>query len=100
MKIAPTLQGGLRIDIESLVDWARLEFIAVDGAKLNGNLPTHLSRKMKVDEDWQSYVIPDLSVHFSEQLQFILKEIRTARSENSDEGEIHITPDNVKRDSR
>ena len=95
MRIAPTLQGGLRIDIESLLDWASLEFIAIDAAKLEGSLPQSLGSKMKMDDDWKELILPDLQQSFDHQVQSVNREIKLARSENAEQGEIHITSENL-----
>ncbi len=95
MRIAPTLQGGLRIDIESMLDWARLELIAIDGARNESTLGLKLGGRMELDKDWIDYVLPDLEADFSSQLQYVHKEVRVARSKDSEKGEIHITSENV-----
>ena len=93
MKITPTLQGCLRIDIESSVDWARIEMICIDASKLNSLLSVTLAEKMTVEADWKNYVMPDLDAAFSEQTSTIYSLIKTSRSKGSENGEIHITPE-------
>ena len=95
MNITPTLQKGVKISIESLLDWAKLEFIAIDGARLEGTLSSSLGAKMHLDEDWKSYVLPDIDHTFSEQIRYVTQEIKAARSSSTEVGELHITQENV-----
>lgn len=95
MRIDPTECGDLRIEIEDALDWARLELITIDGARLEGKLGSSLGAKMKMDDDWKSYVLPDIDQAFSEQIQFVNREINAARSESPQQGELHITSENV-----
>ncbi len=95
MKITPTLHKGINIDIESLLDWVKLESIAVDGARLEGKLGNNLGAKMHMDEDWKSYVLPDIDHSFSEQIKYVSQEIKAARSPSTETGELQITPENV-----
>lgn len=90
MRMAPTLQGGLRLDIESLLDWARLEMICIDASKINTLLSNTLAEKMQIEADWRNYVMPDLDAMFSEQISSIYSTIKTARSRGEEEAELHI----------
>ncbi|RYD33422.1 MAG: hypothetical protein EOP87_11020, partial [Verrucomicrobiaceae bacterium] len=61
MKVAPTLEGGLRIDAEDLGDWEILHAILHDArrgdADLAGNLGALISEEAGA-EDWRDFVVP------------------------------------------
>jgi len=92
MKIAPTLQGGIRIDVESMLDWVSLEMISLDAKREDTTLGKLFAKRMPQDDDWDEYVVPDLEEEFNGQLDYVNRKVRLARSRNSEEGSLHINP--------
>jgi len=67
MKLAPTLEGGLRIDADAVEDWMVLDAICADAAGMPGeSLYDRLSEKMVRDDDWEEFVAPDIRDQFSD----------------------------------
>ena len=74
MKVAPVLKGGLRIDVESSMDWMVLRCIPYDARGGGLDLADRVSAPMSGDEgieDWRDYVLPDLRDDFNAQLAAI-----------------------------
>lgn len=74
MKIAPTLEGGLRIDPESPIDWMVLRCIPYDARGRGADLAGHLAAALKGDPqaaDWDEFVLPDLRDQFDRQLTLV-----------------------------
>ncbi len=92
MKVAPTLKGGLRIDIETPVDWMVLRCIPHD-ARVGGlDLADRVTAPMAADEsaeDWQDFVLPDLREGFNAQLAAIEAAIAAAGTDDQP-GEVFI----------
>jgi hypothetical protein len=81
MKIAPTLEGGLRIDPETPDDWQILRAIVLDANGHETDLATRLGGMVtdeRVAEDWQDFVVPDLRESFADDLNQIQAAIETA----------------------
>jgi hypothetical protein len=81
MKVAPTLQGGLRIDAETPLDWMMLRCIAPDARSGGLDLADRVSAPMADDEgagDWRDYVVPDLRDGFNAQLEGIERALAAA----------------------
>jgi len=75
MTMAPTLEGGLRIDADSLSDWMILELICADATNLPGPpLYDHISSRMEQNDDWKEFVVPDIVTQFDEQVTFVSRE--------------------------
>ena len=93
MKVAPTLQGGLRIDVENALDWMVLRCISYDARGSGPDLANRVSSAMAGDksiEDWKEYVLPELRDSFNSQLDTI--EAALARAGDGEEpGEVFIT---------
>ena len=80
MKVMPTLEGGLRIDVETATDWLVLEQIAPDA--LQGGvekLPDRLSALMDEESGWDEVVIPELREFFSGQLRKVAETVFRAQ---------------------
>jgi hypothetical protein len=96
MKIAPTIEGGLRIDPENDIDWHLLRSIMLDANASNHDLAARLGDLIsheKISEDWQDIVVPDLRESFSDDLHHVYAEIETAAAFPHDgENPIWITP--------
>jgi len=81
MKIAPTIEGGLRIDPENDIDWHLLRSIMLDANPSNHDLAERLGKLIsnkKIAEDWQDIVVPDLRESFSDDLHHVYAAIETA----------------------
>lgn len=92
MKLAPTLQGGLRIDADSLEDWMVLDAICGDAANLPGApLYDRLSEKMQKDADWEEFVAPDIRSQFSDQISHVSRAISSAPMDEDHAGSIFIS---------
>lgn len=96
MKVAPTLEGGLRIDTEDLGDWEILHAILHDAQRGGSDLANDLGGLIGKDagaEDWQEYVVPDLRSEFQGQLDLVATAIGTAmRSAEGGPGSVWIKP--------
>lgn len=92
MNILPTMEGGLRLEIESPGEWAMLAQIASDADdQTQVSLPETLSALMDEDTEWDDLVAPDLQLHFSEQLAHISTAIAHAEQQSEgEEGELFI----------
>ncbi len=93
MKVAPTLKGGLRIDIETPLDWMVLRCISYDARGGGIDLADRVSAPMAGDEaagDWQEYVLPELRESFTAQLDAIEAAIAHA-GDGEEPGEVFIT---------
>ena len=76
MKVGPTLQGGLRIDVENPLDWMVLRCIPYDARGGGFDLADRVSAPMARDEgidDWREFVVPELKDGFNSQLSTIEK---------------------------
>ena len=84
MKVAPVLKGGLRIDVESSMDWMVLRCIPYDARGGGLDLADRVSAPMSGDEgieDWRDYVLPDLRDEFNTQLAAIEAAVDAAGSD-------------------
>lgn len=96
MKLAPTLQGGLRIDADSLEDWMVLDAICADASNLPGApLYERLSEKMPKDPDWEEFVAPDIRSQFSDQITHVSRAISSASMDESHAGSIFISKEDA-----
>lgn len=84
MKVAPTLDGRLRLDLESEVDRLVLDLILSD-ARSAGGLADRLGTAMDDDpartQDWCEFVRPELQSGFDGQLATIEKALATIDTE-------------------
>ena len=88
MKVMPTLEKGLRIEVETATDWLGLEQIATDA--LEGGietLPTRLSALMDEESEWDEIVVPELEDFFTGQLRMVRDTIHAAQQESTDSAE-------------
>jgi hypothetical protein len=96
MKITPTLEGGLRIDVEDAGDWFVLHGITRDAVAGDEKLPQSLGELITDEEisaDWRDIVVPELEENFQTDLVRVTEAIRAA--EESGGGHLWITPDNA-----
>ncbi len=92
MKLAPTLQGGLRIDADSLEDWMVLEAICADAVSLPGaSLYERLSEKMEGDADWEEFVAPEIRGQFTDQIAHVSRAVSAAPMDEEHAGSIFIS---------
>ncbi len=89
MKVAPTLDKRLRIDVESDVDRLVLQAIVVDARATGGGLADHLGGGMprELAGDWEELVLPELGDGFDRQLEVVGRAVAALDGE----GEIYIT---------
>lgn len=76
MKAAPTLDGRIRIDIESKLDWMIMRAIPHDARIAGVDLADRLGDALEDDaslSDWEEFVLPELKEGFSGQLAHIEK---------------------------
>lgn len=93
MRVAPTLEGGLRVDADNPADWLILEMICTDAANMPGSsLPERLAAYMDKNEDWDEYVTPELRDQFAAQIAHVSKAISSAEKTNDLTGSLFIPP--------
>lgn len=99
MNIAPTMEGGLRIDPETDEDWHILRAIALDANGHGIDLANRLGGLITdeaVAEDWQDIVVPDLREMFMDDINHIQASIEAAAAFHKDgEHPIWITPEDA-----
>jgi hypothetical protein len=97
MNILPTLEGGLRIDVEDADDWQILSSITNDAISCDENLAKRLGRLITDEDvapDWREFVVPDLEEGFNADVQHVTNAIATARYNcGGGAGPLWITPD-------
>jgi hypothetical protein len=87
MKIEPTLEGGLRVDAESPLDWHVLMAIIHDARGGEKDLASRLGGLITEDagaEDWQEFVVPELREGFDDQLRSVAGAIGSAMHQSAD----------------
>ena len=97
MKLMPTIEGGLRIEIETPTDWLVLEQIAHDA--LDGGddrLPQRLGALMDEQSDWEEVVIPELKSFFNGQISCVTAGVQRGQADvelgkEEASGEVFIT---------
>ena len=92
MKVMPTMEGGLRLEIESSSDWTMLAQIPNDASEdLALTLPEVLGDLMDDDSEWDDLVVPDLHLIFSSQLAQVASAVSEAQGKGDGEtGELFI----------
>lgn len=99
MKIAPTIEGGLRIDPETDEDWYILRAIILDANNCDTDLATrqgNLITDEKIAEDWQDIIVPDLRESFNDALHYVQGTLEAASAfPKDDEHPIWITRDDA-----
>ncbi|MEM9081937.1 MAG: hypothetical protein AAGC74_14730 [Verrucomicrobiota bacterium] len=81
MKVLPTLEGGLRVELEDEQDWSIFQELLDDA---RGRREDWLAKRLGVlmeEEDWETYVIPDLAAHFGEQVGEVAQALADAKKE-------------------
>ena len=96
MKLAPTLQGGLRIDADTVEDWMVLDAICADAASLPGvPLYDRLSEKMPKDADWEEFVVPEIRSQFSDQVTHVSRALSAAARDEDQVGCVFISKEDA-----
>lgn len=97
MKIAPTMEGGLRIDPETKEDWHILRAIILDANGSDTDLADRLGGLItdyKISDDWQEIIVPDLRESFADDLHHIYACIEAAAAfKDAGESPVWITRD-------
>jgi hypothetical protein len=93
MKLALMINGGLRIEPESALDWNVLRCIVYDAAP--DNLATRLASAIDDPSgDWREFVVPELETTFSRQLLQVREAIELCAGRSAEnKGAIEIFPD-------
>jgi len=84
MNIGPTLEGGLRLDMETAFDWMLLRCIAPDARGSSTELADRLNDFMQDDPhaaDWREYVLPDLRAQFDGQISVVEEALKSANDD-------------------
>lgn len=96
MKLAPSPEGGLRLEVEDGSDWHLLLGILRDAQGSGIDLATQVGSKMDQGagwEDWMEFVVPDIRESFLTHLKTVLIAIESARLEAAGgPGFVWITP--------
>lgn len=74
MNIIPTLEGGLRVDLEDRADWLLLSQLIDDACRREHSLADELGaaiQEPEVAEDWFEYVVPELKEQFATSLETV-----------------------------
>ena len=91
MRVAPTLDRGLRIDAENANDWLVLEMICTDASQMPDEpLADKLAHYMAADEDWAELITPELADQFSSQVIHVSRSISTAEKSQDLTGSLFI----------
>jgi hypothetical protein len=81
MRIAPILNGGLRIDAKGAVDWEILRCIVVDACHGSADLAARLGAMITGESDagdWEEFVVPELRSTFEDQLATVAAAVEEA----------------------
>src|SRR4051812_37918749 len=96
MKVAPTLEGGLRIDMEDGEDWEILRRIHIDARARTVDLADSMGGLIGDEAgggDWREYVVPDLREAFADELDEVGVAIESAAHHaHEGAGPLWITP--------
>jgi hypothetical protein len=97
MKISPTLERGLRIDVDGAADWDLLRTIVIDanGTDLASRLGGLISAEAGAD-DWHELVVPDLREGFRDHIAEVGASIESAVNfAGGGAGPLWITPEDA-----
>ena len=88
MNIIPTLEGGLRVDLEEATDWLLLRHLIDDACHRDMSLAEELGSEIaerQLKEDWLDYVVPDLKEEFADDAELVTRCDRVERYASDDE---------------
>lgn len=99
MNVIPTLEGGLRIDVEAPGEWQVLLDIVHHAVGPGPDLASRLGAMVGEDaggEDWQEYVVPDLREGFQDDLRHVHEAVEAAHADaEGEEGHLWIKPEDA-----
>lgn len=81
MKAVPTLEGGLKIEAETPLDWTMLQQILADAKDRGLDLASRLGGLIPKEagaDDWEEFVVPDLREAFQDELAQVATAIESA----------------------
>ncbi|MDB6079221.1 MAG: hypothetical protein JWO82_2968 [Akkermansiaceae bacterium] len=84
MNVLPTLEGGLRIDLETPIDWLLMTCIPADARGTPVELADQFNELMAEDPgatDWREYVLPDLRAQFDGQITLVEEALKSTGGE-------------------
>ena len=87
MNIIPTLEGGLRIDLEEPIDWVIFRHLIDDACQREGSLAEDLGEGIEdpeIQNDWLEFVMPDLEEEFASSLKRVSDVLAKAAKEQED----------------
>ena len=100
MNIIPTLEGGLRVDLEEATDWLLLRHLIDDACHRDMSLAEELGSEIperQLKEDWLDFVVPDLKEEFATSLEKVrevmAKAVEDYQQSDEDTGSLWITRD-------
>jgi len=97
VNIIPTLQGGLRVDLQEPADWLLLRHLIDDACDRSRSLADELGDRVtaeEVSEDWREFVVPDLQEQFATSLEKVREVMAKALEQcEGGTGSLWITPD-------
>ena len=86
MKVVPTVEGGLRIEVGTATDWLVLEQIAPDALKMKKeSRASRLSALMDEASEWDEMVVPELSDLFNRQLHCVQETVQGAQKASEED---------------
>lgn len=88
MNIIPTLEGGLRVDLEEPTDWLLMRHLIDDACQRDQGLAQELGDQIlepEISEDWMEFVVPDLEKQFATSLEKV-REVMAKAAEDCDGG--------------
>ncbi|MGB0292837.1 MAG: hypothetical protein ACPGIA_09690 [Luteolibacter sp.] len=98
MNIIPTVEGGLRVDLEEATDWLLLRHLIDDACQRELSLAEELGQQIDEDdlrEDWMEYIVPDLQSEFATSLEKVrevmAKAVEDYKEGDSESGSLWIT---------
>ena len=97
MKIIPTEDGSLRIEVDDPVDWQVLQGIAADAVACDKALASRLAELIADEQmagDWREFVVPDLEDGFAQDVILVAAAVATARAESDGgPGQLQVSSD-------
>lgn len=97
MRISPTAEGGLRLDLEDETDWLMLAAIAHDATSCDEPLAGRLGRLVtdeEVAEDWRDFIQPEVEAGLEADRDHVLAAMDRARQDSvGDAGSLWIARD-------
>jgi hypothetical protein len=86
MRISPTAEGGLRLDLEDETDWLMLAAIAHDAVSCDEPLAGRLGRLVTDEDaaaDWREFIQPEVAAGFEADIDHVLAALDRAREDSA-----------------